>query len=473
MPLDTTTFRNVINGELTTTAETRHGINPATKQPNPEVPLSTQDDVDRAVDAARTAFKTWSRTTFDERRKAISAFADSIDANKDALAALLTQEQGKSLGQAAQEIGMAVIWARTLSTLEIPENVLQDKDDCKIIQRYTPLGVAGAIVPWNFPVLLAVGKIVLAVYTGNAVIVKPSPFTPYCDLKLAELAIPHFPRGVVQALSGGDDLGPRITEHPGIDKISFTGSSVTGRRVMASCAKTLKRVTLELGGNDAAIICDDVDIDKIIPTLAILSFLNCSQICLMIKRLYVHSSIYDTFLSKFVEAVKAFQVGPGTDESAFIGPVQNSMQYEKAKDLFSSIASENLHPALGGKISESAGYFIPPTLIDNPPEASRVVQEEPFAPILPLLKWDDEADVLARANASESALGASVWTKDMEKGRRIADQLQAGTVWINTHFEVAPNVPFGGHKSSGLGTEWGVQGLTQYCNSQSLWIKKA
>lgn len=149
------------------------------------------------------------------------------------------------------------------------------------------------------------------------------------------------------------------------------------------------------------------------------------------------------------------------------------MQYEKAKDLFSSIASENLNPALGGKISESAGYFIPPTLIDNPPEASRVVQEEPFAPILPLLKWDDEADVLARANASESALGASVWTKDMEKGRRIADQLQAGTVWINTHFEVAPNVPFGGHKSSGLGTEWGVQGLTQYCNSQSLWIKKA
>lgn len=273
MPLDTTTFRNVINGELTTTAETRHGINPATKQPNPEVPLSTQDDVDRAVDAARTAFKTWSRTSFDERRKAISAFADSIDANKDALAALLTQEQGKSLGQAAQEIGMAVIWARSLSTIEIPENVLQDKDDCKIIQRYTPLGVAGAIVPWNFPVLLAVGKIVPAVYTGNAVIVKPSPFTPYCDLKLAELAIPHFPPGVVQALSGGDDLGPRITEHPGIDKISFTGSSVTGRRVMASCAKTLKRVTLELGGNDAAIICDDVDIDKIIPT--VLSLPSC------------------------------------------------------------------------------------------------------------------------------------------------------------------------------------------------------
>lgn len=272
MPLDTTIFHNVINGELTTTAETRHGINPATKQPNPEVPVSTQDDLDRAVAAARTAFKTWSRTSFDERRKAISAYADSIDANKDALAALLTQEQGKSLAQAAQEIGMAVIWARSLSTIEMPETVIQDKDDCKIVQRYTPLGVAGAIVPWNFPVLLAVGKIVPAVYTGNTVIVKPSPFTPYCDLKLAELAIPHFPAGVIQALSGGDDLGPRITEHPGIDKISFTGSSVTGRRVMASCAKTLKRVTLELGGNDAAIICDDVDIDKIVPNVPFLPF---------------------------------------------------------------------------------------------------------------------------------------------------------------------------------------------------------
>ncbi|KAL4877826.1 Aldehyde/histidinol dehydrogenase [Aspergillus karnatakaensis] len=473
MPLDTTTFRNVINGELTSTATTRHGVNPANKEPNPEVPVATQEDLDRAVKAARAAFKKWSKTTYEERRKAIFAYADTLEAHTDDLAALLTREQGKPLDQARQEVGMAIVWVRSLPTIEIPETVVSDKDDCKIVHRYTPLGVAGAIVPWNFPVVLALGKIIPAIYTGNSVIVKPSPFTPYCGLKIAELAIPHFPPGVFQALSGGDDLGPMLTDHPGIDKISFTGSTVTGRRVMASCAKTLKRVTLELGGNDAAIVCPDVDLDKIIPNLAVLSFLCSSQICMMVKRLYVHSSIYDAFLAKFTEVVKAFKIGEGTEDGAFIGPVQNGMQFEKAKELFSTIQSENLTAALGGQISESKGYFIPPTIIDNPPESSRVVQEEPFAPILPVLKWDDEDDVIARANASESGLGASVWTKDLEKGQRIADQLEAGNVWVNTHFEVSPFTPFGGHKSSGIGSEWGLPGLVSYCNSQSVWVKKA
>ncbi|KAL4912630.1 ALDH-like protein [Aspergillus aurantiobrunneus] len=184
------------------------------------------------------------------------------------------------------------------------------------------------------------------------------------------------------------------------------------------------------------------------------------------------TKIYDTFLAKFVSFVSTFQVGDGTKDNVFIGPVQNNMQYEKAKNLF-SIKSVNLTPALGGTISDAPGFFIPPTIIDNPPESSPVVQEEPFAPILPVLKWSDEEDVLARANDSDSALGASVWTKDLERGQRIADQLQAGSVWVNSHFEVSPFAPFGGHKSSGLGTEWGVQGLTQYCNSQSLWVKNA
>ncbi|KAL4736180.1 Aldehyde/histidinol dehydrogenase [Aspergillus similis] len=473
MPLDTTTFHNVINGQLTSTATTRHSLNPATKKENPAVPVSTAKDLDDAVSAAKTAFKSWSRTSFEERRKACLAYADTLEANKDALVALLTQEQGKPLDQAAVEVGMAVTWTRQLPTIEIPENVIQDKEECRIIQRYTPLGVAAAIVPWNFPVLLAVGKMIPAVYTGNTVIVKPSPFTPYCALKLAELAIPHFPPGVVQALSGGEDLGPMITDHPGIDKISFTGSSATGKKVMASAAKTLKRVTLELGGNDAAIVCDDVDIDKVVPNLAILSFLTSSQICMMIKRLYVHEKIYDAFLQKFVAFVANFKVGAGTQDGVFIGPVQNEMQYEKAKNLFASIESEKLHPALGGTITASDGYFIAPTIIDNPPESSRVVQEEPFAPILPVLKWTDEDEVIARANASESALGASVWSVDLERAQRIAGQLAGGSVWINSHFEVSPFAPFGGHKSSGIGVEWGLTGLLGYCNSQTVWVKKA
>ncbi|GIJ88214.1 hypothetical protein Asppvi_007132 [Aspergillus pseudoviridinutans] len=471
MSFDFTTFHNVINNELTTTAQTRHGINPANRQPNPEVPVSTQEDLDRAVDAARKAFRTWSKTSVDERRTALNTFADKIEANKDALARLMTQEQGKPLSQSTVEVRMAVQWTRTLPTIEIPETVIEDTDEHTIIQRYTPLGVCGAIVPWNFPVLLAVGKIVPAVYTGNTVIVKPSPFTPYCGLKLAELAAQCFPPGVVQALSGGDDLGPMITEHPGIDKISFTGSTLTGKRVMASCAKTLKRVTLELGGNDPAIVCDDVNIDAVIPKIGILSFLCSSQICMMVKRLYVHEKIYDEFREKLVAFVASLKVGDGTEPDVFFGPVQNDMQYGKAKDLVESLSAEGLTTALGGTIQDSAGYFVPPIIVDNPPESARVVQEEPFAPILPMLKWSDEDDVIARANATEMGLGASVWSKDMARARRIADQLESGSVWINSHFDVSPKAPFGGHKSSGIGTEWGLNGLTAYCNSQTLWVK--
>ncbi|KAJ5691796.1 hypothetical protein N7462_001219 [Penicillium macrosclerotiorum] len=472
-PLDFSTFHNVINNELTTTVVTRHSINPANSQPNPEVPISTQEDLDKAVQAARTAFQTWSKTSFEERRSALLAYGDAIKANADGFSKTLTMEQGKPLNQAATEVGMGSSWIEGITSLQIPENVIEETPDRKIVQRYTPIGVTGAIVPWNFPVLLAVGKITQAVYTGNTVIVKPSPFTPYCDLKLAELATRFFPPGVVQCLSGDDSLGPMVTEHPGIDKISFTGSILTGKRVMASCAKTLKRLTLELGGNDPAIICDDVDIDAIIPKIGILSYLCSAQICMMIKRLYVHENIYDQFLEKLVAFVKGLKVGEGTEDDVFVGPVQNKMQYEKAKDLFSTISTDNLKAVLGGTIEESKGYFIHPTIIDNPPESSRVVQEEPFAPILPVMKWSDEEDVIQKANALETGLGSSVWSKDFERATRIADQLQSGSVWVNSHFDVSPTAPFGGHKQSGIGVEWGLSGLLGYCNSQTQWLKKS
>ncbi|KAJ5087160.1 Aldehyde dehydrogenase N-terminal [Penicillium angulare] len=471
--LDFTIYHNIINNELSSTSSTRHSINPATQKPNPEVPLSTQHDLDRAVKAARDAFDHWSKTSFAERRAALNGYADAIEASADNFAKLLTMEQGKPLAQSATELGMASSWIRVISGFEIPRNIIDETENRTIIQRYTPIGVAAAIVPWNFPVLLAIGKITQAVYAGNSVIVKPSPFTPYCDLKLVELATRFFPPGVVQCLSGDDSLGPMITEHPGIDKVSFTGSILTGKRVMTSCAKTLKRVTLELGGNDPAIICDDVDIDAVIPKVGILSYLCSAQICMMIKRLYVHESIYDTFLQKLVDFVKTFKVGEGTEADVFVGPVQNKMQFEKAKDLFQTITTDKLKAVLGGDIQDSAGYFIHPTIIDNPPEDSRVVQEEPFAPILPVLKWSDEKDVIERANALDTGLGSSVWSKDLDRAQRIADQLQSGSVWVNSHFEVAPNAPFGGHKQSGMGVEWGLTGLLAYCNSQTQWLNKS
>ncbi|KGO74097.1 Aldehyde dehydrogenase, N-terminal [Penicillium italicum] len=451
--------------------DAEHGINPANIQPNPPVPVSTQADLDNAVKAAQDAFKGWAKTSFEGRREALHAWADAIDANAAEFAKILTLEQGKLLSQASMELGMACIGIPGLTAIEIKDNLIEETEDRKIVQRHTPIGVVGAIVPWNFPALLAVSKIVSAVYPGNPVIVKPSPFTPYSCLKLVELATNFFPPGVIQCLSGDASLGPLFTAHPGIRKIGLTGSIATGKKVMAACATALKRVTLELGGNDPAIICDDVDIDAIIPKIGVICYLCSSQVCIMIKRLYVHEKIYEEFLEKFVNFVKTLKVGDGTEADTFIGPIQNEMQYEKAKDLFSTIATDNLKAVLGGSIENSSGYFMHPTIIDNFPETSRVVQDEPFAPILPILKWSDEHDVLERANALETGLGSSVRSPDFERAARMADQLQSGCVWVNSHFDVTPNVPFGGLKQSGMSVEWGLDGLRSYCNSQTPWLK--
>jgi acyl-CoA reductase-like NAD-dependent aldehyde dehydrogenase len=334
--------------------------------------------------------------------------------------------------------------------------------------------VCGGIVPWNWPVLLGLGKVGPALITGNTFIMKPSPFTPYCDLKLGELGMSIFPPGVFQVLSGNDDLGPWLTEHPDVDMISFTGSIPTGKRVAASCAKTLKRCVLELGGNDAAIVCEDVDIEKCLPKITTLAFLNSGQICMLAKRIYVHEKIYDQFRDAMVDFTKNnIKTGGGFEENITVGPVQNKMQFELVKDMYSQAEKQGWKTALDGKIREtSKGYFVEPAIIDNPPEDSRIVVEEPFGPIVPLLKWSDDDDVIERANALKTGLGASVWARDLTRAEKMARQLSAGSVWVNSHFDVAPNVPFGGHKQSGIGMEWGIEGFKHYTNTRSLWVWK-
>ncbi|KAL5687068.1 hypothetical protein EMGR_002140 [Emarellia grisea] len=440
--LDFNNFFNIINGETVSSAVTQHGINPANKEPNPPVPVASPAELDKAVAAAQVAFEQWSPFPLEDRRKALFAYSDALNAEKDGFTSLLTKEQGKPLSQAAMEVEMAVAWIKGLASLEIPEVVLENSSERKIVQRFTPIGVAAAIVPWNFPVLLAIGKVVSALITGNSIIVKPSPFTPYTALKLTELAIPFVPPGVFQALSGDDQLGPWMTRHPGILKVSFTGSTLTGKRIALAGAETFKQCTLELGGNDPAIICKDVDLDALVPK--------------------GRSSLL--FELQPAAHVKTLPVGNGVQPDVFLGPVQTEMQYNKARDLLSSISAEGLRPALGGTVEESAGYFIHPTIVDNPPDTARVVTEEAFAPILPLLKWQTEEEVIARANADPAGLGGSVWSRDLDQAQRLASRLECGSVWINSHFAVAPHVPFGGRKESGSGVEWGVDGLKAYCN---------
>ncbi|KKY33158.1 putative betaine aldehyde dehydrogenase [Diaporthe ampelina] len=467
-------FVQIINGKSAATEKTRHGINPATLEPKMEVPVATPDDLDRAVSAAKAALKTWSRKPYEKRREAVLAFADAIESMSTHFRDLLVSEQGKPIPQADAEIQAAVAWFRGMAGIPLPEDTIEDNEKRTVTTRYTPIGVVAAIVPWNFPLMLAAGKIGPSLLTGNVIIVKPSPFTPYCGLKLVELAQQFFPPGVVQSLSGDDNLGPWLTSHPGIDKISFTGSTATGKAVMQSASKTLKRVTLELGGNDPAIIFPDVDVEKVAQQIATWAFLNSGQICLCLKRIYVHESIYEEFKDAMVKHAGEFTIGEGTQPGITHGPVQNRMQYDRVKTFFDDIAKQGWEVALGGKIDDSpqTGYYIKPTIIDRPPEKSRIVVEEPFGPIVPLLTWKDEEDVIDRANDTNMGLGASVWSNDISKATRVAKEIQAGNVWINTHFDLSPMAPFGGHKESGIGTEWGLNGLKAFCNVQTLFVNK-
>ncbi|KAF4963736.1 hypothetical protein FSARC_8284 [Fusarium sarcochroum] len=465
-------FVQIIDGKNASTEKTRHGVNPATLQEKADVPLATQDDLDRAVAAGKKAFKTWSKVPYEERRRQVLAYADAIDASRNEFRDILTAEQGKPIPQADYETDSAIEWIRGMANIPLLEDVIEDNENRTLVTRYTPIGVVAALVPWNFPLLLATGKIAPALLTGNVIIVKPSPFTPYGGLKLVELAQHFFPPGVVQSLSGDDHLGPWMTSHPGIDKISFTGSTATGKAVLRSASSTLKRVTLELGGNDPAIIFPDVDIEKTAEKVAFFAFLNSGQICLNLKRIFVHESIYPQFKEALVKQVKGFTLGDGSKQGITHGPLQNVAQFERLKSFFNDIEKEGWNVAVGGKIEPSNGYFVNPTIIDRPPEQSRIVVEEPFGPIVPLLSWKDEEEVIERANDTTMGLGASVWTNDIRRANRVARQIQAGNVWVNTHFDLSPMAPFGGHKESGIGTEWGANGLKGFCNVQTLFLNK-
>lgn len=441
------------------------------------MPVSTSADVDEAVKAARAAFPAWRRHSWNERAQCLLTFADAIEANHQGFVDMLVREAGKAIQTAKVEVMKTVVTFRITAKLRLDDEVVKDDAEQTATLRYVPLGVGAALVPWNAPLLLCAGKVAAAMLSGNCLVVKPSPFAPYCNLKLVELGIGIFPAGVLQALSGDDSLGPFLTEHPGIDKISFTGSTFTGKKVMESCSRTLKRVTLELGGNDPAIVCKDADIAKTVQNVGLFSFRASGQVCMAVKRIYVHEAIYDEFRKALVEFTKNVKTGPASDPKVLVGPIQNKLQYEKVQEFYTNIEKEGWSAIVGGKESGKEtypkGYFLKPTIIDNPPEDSRIVKEEPFGPIVPLLKWSSEDDVIARANDTKMGLGASVWSKDLEQAKRIASELEAGSVWINSHFTLSPDVPFGGMKWSGMGRELGIPGLKSWTEMQTVWVPKS
>lgn len=447
-------------------------FNPATGQPFASAPDCSAEQLDTAVSAAKRAFRTWRQTPVAERQAMVARAGELLIAHADEMARLFTREQGRPVEAARQEIEGAGKWMQAVAGMEPPVHVVEDSDTQFIEVRYAPLGVVCAIAPWNFPVNLAMWKVAPALVTGNTMVLKPSPFTPLCTLKIGELFAGVFPPGVFNVISGGDDLGPMMTSHPGFAKISFTGSTATGKRVMQSAAHDLKRVTLELGGNDAAIVLPDVDLDAVAGQIFMGAFFNSAQICVATKRLYVHEDIYEALRDRLAAIAQATKVGDGAEQGTMLGPIQNRRQYERVAELLEDAKANNLSLIQGGSVPEGEGYFIPVTIVDNPPEQSRVVQEEAFGPILPMLKFSDIDDVIERANDSDYGLGGTVWSGDPTRGLEIARRLETGTVWVNQMLNLRPDTPFAGRKNSGFGVENGMEGLLQYVAPQAVYVAR-
>jgi len=447
-------------------------LNPANEQVIGQAPDCSPAQLDAAVAAARAAFPAWSATPIDQRRQALLGIAGVLAGNVEELKRLLTAEQGKPHADAMGDILGGAYWCQATSSLDLPVTVTEDTDERRGETRHVPIGVVGAIAPWNFPIILAMFKVAPALLAGNTVVLKPSPFTPLTTLRLGELLRGVLPDGVLNIVTGGDDLGPWMTSHPGIDKVSFTGSTQTGRKVMASAASTLKRVTLELGGNDAAIVMPDVDVAQVAEQLFWAAFRNTGQICIATKRMYVHKDIYEPLKDALVAYAATVKMGDGAEQGTQLGPIQNKLQYQRVLDLIEDAKSKGYKFLIGGEKSEAPGYFVPVTIIDNPPESSRIVQEEQFGPVLPLLKFDDLDEVIGKANATEYGLGGSVWSADEDRALEIAARLATGTVWINESQHLSPLAAFGGHKQSGVGVEGALEGLLEYTNAQTIFVKK-
>lgn len=463
-------FRFLIGGQLVAGAQTMDVINPATEEVVAKAPRASVAQVNAAVAAAKAAFPAWSSKSLAERRALLHKVADVIDAHAEEIGKLLTQEQGKPLMFAIGETHNMANDIRVMSSLELPVKVLEDSTQRRVEQHRRPLGVVAAIIPWNFPIALLGTKLPTALVAGNTIVVKPAATTPLATLRIGELIKDVLPAGVMNVIADANDLGDVLTQHPDVRKVSFTGSTATGKRVMASAAGTLKRVTLELGGNDAGIVLDDIDVKAAAPGIFMGAFFNSGQVCIALKRLYVHEKVYEPLVAELAKLANEAKVGNGLEAGNMFGPVQNKMQFEKVKGYIEAGRKDG--KIVAGGVASEKGYFISPTIVRDIKEGSPLVDEEQFGPVLPIIKYTDLEDAIARANASPYGLGGSVWSSNIERAVEVANRLECGTVWINKHIELAAHIPFGGAKASGMGVEMGDEGLAEFTQLQIVNVAK-
>jgi len=462
------TYPLTIDGQAATTTRTSNVLNPADGSLVGRCPEGTVALLDQAVRAARAALPGWSALPDADRAAALGRVADLLEKHAAELSELVTREQGKTQsGPGANlEAGGCVAWTRVTAGLSIAEETIQDDAKGRIVIRRKPVGVVGSITPWNWPLMIATWHLMPAVRVGCTVVIKPSPYTPLSTLRLVELMNQVLPPGVVNVVTGDAEVGSRMVTHPDINKIVFTGSIKTGKSVMGGAADTLKRLTLELGGNDAGIVLPGTDIDPLLEKLFWGCFLNGGQTCAALKRLYVHESQYEEVAAKFAAFVSKIPVGNGMDPKNLVGPLTNQMQLDKVSGYVDEARARGARVLTGGTRPEGPGFFYPLTVVADVTDDMLLAKEEQFGPAIPILKYRTVEEALTRANSLDVGLGGSVWGNDAEEAATLAGRLECGTAWVNQHGGLHPLAPFGGVKCSGIGVEFNVDGLKEYTTIQ-------
>ena len=473
-------FSNIVNAQAVASAELFESRNPATGEVLGLVAQSSVEEVSRAVAAAKAAQPGWAARTDEERKALVHRVADIFKQNSEYLGQWVTREQGKPLGGvgpeqvpgARFEVWACETWTRVTASLDLPIEIAFEDESRRDEVHRKPLGVVAAIAPWNWPLMIAVWQIIPAIRAGNTVVLKPSEYTSIASLEMVRLIAEVLPPGVINTVSGGGAVGAWLVDNPDVNKIMFTGSTATGARIAAAAARNLTPTTMELGGNDAAIVLPDADPKAIATGLFWGAFLNMGQTCACAKRVYVHESLHDALVAELTALAEAMPMGNGMDDGVAMGPIQNRMQYDKVVSLVNRARAEGATIVCGGTPSEGPGYFYPLTLVTDIADGASLVDEEQFGPVLPIIRYRDIDAAIASANRLDVGLGASVWSSDIDQAKAVANRIQAGTVWINQHGAVHPMVPFGGAKRSGWGVEFGLDGLKSVTQTQVISLKK-
>lgn len=453
-----TRFTQTIDGQAIAT-QFEDVINPATGAPFHQSPAATTAEVDQAVAAARRAQPEWAALSWDEREALIGKLADAIEANIDYLSVLHTLEQGMNVASSRGSLMGAAASLRMIATVRAPDAVLADTETNLVTQRWCPLGVVGAIAPWNGPVILGMHKVVTALIGGNTIVLKPSELTPLATLEVGRLSREIFPAGVFNVIGGGREVGAALVSHPGLDKVSFTGSTATGIHIARQSSEFLRPVTLELGGNDAAILLPNGPVDKMVDAIVRVGLANRGQFCAAIKRVYVPSENYDEVCRKVTEAAATISIGDGLDPANEMGPIQNKAQFDKICGFVDSARAQGGEILIGGEPLPGEGYFYPPTVVAGLGDGTKLVDEEQFGPIIPLIAYDDLEEVIAKINSGPYGLTGSIWTTDLAQGAEVAAKLNVGTGWVNQHGAFDPRYPFPLIKNSGMGMDWADHGV--------------